>query len=138
MRCTRWSVQVLPGVPALLERLVQYRDVALGLLTGNVAGGARLKLGSAGLFHHFRTGAYGSDSEERNELPGVALNRAYETWGVRFEPQEVLVIGDTPRDVECGLAHDVRYPVAALREAGAHHVVQDFSTLDEVAELLVG
>lgn len=137
---------VLPGVVELMAALLEARDVALGLVTGNIVGGAELKLGSAGLYQHFRTGAFGSDSEERNQLPGVALRRAVETWGVAFDPDHVLVIGDTPRDVECGLHHGVvtvgvatgRYDAQALRDAGAHHVVDDFTGTGELRELLVG
>lgn len=137
---------ILPGVPELVETLARQADLALGLLTGNIAGGARLKLGSAGLHEHFATGAYGSDSEERNDLPAVALDRARSRWGVRFPADEVLVIGDTPRDVECGLAHGVRtvgvatgnFDADTLERAGAHHVVPDFSDRDAVLEILAG
>lgn len=139
-------MDVLPGVPELMDTLVGMPDVALGLVTGNIVGGAELKLGSAGLYDHFRTGAFGSDSEERNHLPGVALDRAQETWGVRFSGKDVLVIGDTPRDVECGLAHQVgtvgvasgRFAADELRNAGAHHVVEDFSDTDGLLGILLG
>lgn len=145
-RLPREPMMVLPGVRALVDRLAATSDAALGLVTGNIAGGARLKLGSAGLFDRFRMGAYGSDSEERNNLPGVALERALQTWGVRFPSRDVLVIGDTPRDVECGLAHGVvtvgvatgRYTRDALGDAGADHVVTDFSDTDALVELLLG
>jgi len=145
-RLPREPMKVLPGVRALVDRLSASGDAALGLVTGNIVGGARLKLGSAGLFDRFRMGAYGSDSEERNNLPRVALERALETWGVRFPSRDVLVIGDTPRDVECGLAHGVvtvgvatgRYSRDALRDAGADHVVTDFSDTDALVELLLG
>jgi phosphoglycolate phosphatase-like HAD superfamily hydrolase len=139
-------MDVLPGVQDLMEALTGMDEVAMGLVTGNIVGGAELKLGSAGLYSHFRTGAFGSDSEERNHLPGVALDRAEETWGVRFAPEHVLVIGDTPRDVECGLAHSVgtvgvatgRFAPDSLREAGAHHVVEDFTETDALLEIFLG
>lgn len=139
-------MDVLPGVRDLMEVLTAMEDVAMGLVTGNILGGAELKLGSAGLYDHFRTGAFGSDSEERNHLPGVALDRAEETWGIRFAPEDVLVIGDTPRDVECGLAHGVgtvgvatgRFAPKSLRDAGAHHVVDDFSGTDRLLEIFLG
>lgn len=139
-------MDVLPGVPALLEALTGEDDVALALLTGNIADGARLKLGSAGLAHHFGTGSYGSDAEDRDDLPGVALERAREAWGVRFPVDEVIVVGDTPRDVQCGRAVGTRtvavatghYDSPALREAGADHVVEDFGDTRAVLELLAG
>lgn len=137
---------VLPGVLELVEALAARVDVALGLVTGNIAGGARLKLSGPGLHHHFVIGAYGSDSEERNDLPALALRRARERWGVDFDPRDVLVIGDTPRDVECGRAHGLTtvgvatggYDEAALTGAGADHVLLDFGDTDRVTELLTG
>lgn len=139
-------VSVLPGVQALVSALVEVEDVALGLVTGNIAGGARLKLRGPGLDHHFEIGAYGSDSEERNELPGVALARARERWGIDFDAENVVVIGDTPRDVECGQAHGLTtvavatgsYRTHELEAAGAHHVLPDLSDTIGVRELLVG
>ncbi|MFW6125019.1 MAG: HAD family hydrolase, partial [Pirellulales bacterium] len=57
----RYRGQVLPGIAALLEQLAERRDVAVGLLTGNVRAGARLKLGHYGLAHHFRFGGFGDE-----------------------------------------------------------------------------
>ncbi len=139
-------MEVLPGVPELLEALAAEADVALALLTGNIADGARLKLGSAGLHQHFSTGSYGSDAEDRDALPAVALERAREAWGVRFPAQEVFVVGDTPRDVQCGRVAGARtvavatgrHPAEDLREAGADWVVADFADTGRVVELLVG
>lgn len=93
---------VLPGVPALLDALAAREDVAMGLLTGNVAEGARLKLDSVGLAEYFPVGGYGSDAENRDELPAVAMDRAHHHFGIDFPPETVVVVGDTPRDVACG------------------------------------
>ncbi|MFC1662189.1 HAD family hydrolase [Gemmatimonadota bacterium] len=93
---------VLPGVRGLLEDLYAREGVALGLLTGNIVEGARLKLGSVGLLDYFPIGGFGSDSEVREELTAVAMGRAAQNWGVEFPPEAVVVIGDTPRDVACG------------------------------------
>jgi phosphoglycolate phosphatase-like HAD superfamily hydrolase len=139
-------VSVLPGVRALVSALVELEDVALGLVTGNIAGGARLKLRGPGLDHHFEIGAYGSDAEERNELPRLALARARERWGVDFEAEDVVVIGDTPKDVECGRVHGLTtvavatgsYETHELEAAGAHHVLPDLSDTTGVRELLAG
>ncbi|MEJ2541010.1 MAG: HAD family hydrolase [Gemmatimonadota bacterium] len=145
-RLPQRPMAVLPGVDALMDALAAVKDVALGLVTGNIAGGARLKLRGAGLDRHFAVGAYGSDAEERNELPALALARARERWGVDFAREDVLVIGDTPRDVECGRAHGLStvgvatggYGTRELREAGAHHVLDDLSDTAGVRELLTG
>jgi phosphoglycolate phosphatase-like HAD superfamily hydrolase len=137
-------VTVLPGVRELLEGLASLHDIALGLVTGNIAGGAKLKLGSAGLWEHFEVGSYGSDHEERDELPAIALGRAEERWGRSFGPKSALIVGDTPRDIACGRACDIRtvavatgtYSAEALDAAGADHVLDDLSATERVVALL--
>lgn len=97
------SVEVFPGVRELLDQLEHEPDAILGLLTGNLREGARLKLEAAGLgFGRFRVGAFGSDHADRSELPEVAIQRAEEAFGRRFAGKEVVIIGDTPLDVACG------------------------------------
>jgi phosphoglycolate phosphatase-like HAD superfamily hydrolase len=135
---------VLPGVRELLEGLSGLEGVALGLLTGNIQGGARLKLASAGLWDHFAVGSFGSDHEERDELPAIALVRARERWGRPIEACDALIVGDTPRDVACGRAGGIRtlavatgtFGAEALREAGADHVLDDLSATERVVALL--
>ena len=95
-------MSVLPGVEELLDTLAHRDDVGLGLLTGNIAEGARLKLDSVGLTEYFQVGGYGSDAEDRDRLPSVAMGRANEHFGTEFSPGSVGVVGDTPRDVACG------------------------------------
>jgi len=144
-RLPRAPMTVLPGVPALVTMLEGVADVALGLVTGNVVAGARAKLRGSGLDGRFPVGAFGSDSEERNDLPGIAVERARVHWGTTFAPDEVIVIGDTPRDVECGRAHGLRtlavatgnFDADTLRAAGADAVVSDFSATSELRELLL-
>lgn len=138
-------MNVLPGVAWLLEELSAKGDVALGLLTGNIAGGAELKLRSAGLRDHFGMGSYGSDSEERNDLAPIALRRARETWNVDFAPGDAWVVGDTPADIHCGRAGGTRtlgvatgrYAAAALSSAGADVVLEDLSDTARVAAVLL-
>ena len=68
-------MRLLPGVAGLIEALDAEPDVALGLVTGNIIRGARLKLGSVGLAGCFAVGGYGSDDEIREHLPAIALER---------------------------------------------------------------
>lgn len=139
-------MRVLPGVRELLDALGDPGDVALGLVTGNVAAGADLKLGSARLREHFAIGGYGSDSEVRDDLPPVALSRAARRWAVEFEPHRVWVVGDTPRDVGCARAHGLRslavatgrYSGDELAAAGAEQVVESLGPTDAIVELLTG
>lgn len=97
------EVPVYPGVRPILDRLERSPDAVLGLLTGNVRDGARMKIEAAGLgFERFAVGAFGSDHAERSELPQVALERAEARFGHRFQGKSVVIIGDTPLDVACG------------------------------------
>lgn len=138
-------MKLLPGVGELVETLRLAEDVALGLVTGNILRGARLKLGSVGLAEHFRVGGYGSDHEVRDHLPGFALNRAVDAWGITFSEESVVVIGDTPRDVQCGKHHGTRTVAVAtgrfdrgqLEQTGADAVFEDFSDVDHVVEVLL-
>ena len=97
-------VTLLPGVADLVRRLDIADGVVLGLLTGNIEEGARIKLAPTGLWPYFRTGAFGSDDGDRRRLPSLAARRAQALTGHAFRPEEVLVIGDTPLDIECARA----------------------------------
>ena len=97
-------VTLLPGVADLVRRLDIAEGVVLGLLTGNIEEGARIKLAPTGLWPYFRTGAFGSDDGDRRRLPSLAARRAQALTGHAFRPEEVLVIGDTPLDIECARA----------------------------------
>ena len=90
------GMAVLPGVDALLDRLVGHPEFALGLVTGNIHDIVPYKLRAAGLDPSFFTfGAFGGDHMDRNKLPGIALERYEKIQGVPVEKGNVLVIGDT-------------------------------------------
>src|SRR5512147_595452 len=119
---------VHPGVAELLDRLAQMQeDFVVGLLTGNIEAGATIKLSAVRLEHHFRFGAFGSDSERREELPAVAVERARALTGQEYRGHDIVVIGDTPADMTCGLGLGVRslgvatgrYAPDQLKDAGA-------------------
>src|SRR5688572_14909671 len=94
---------VMPGVAPLLERLELEAGLVVGLLTGNVAEGAALKLRSGGIDPaRFRVGAYGSDAAHRPMLPEIAARRAEPFFGRIPHGPEVVIIGDTPADIHCG------------------------------------
>jgi phosphoglycolate phosphatase-like HAD superfamily hydrolase len=139
------ATRLMAGIEALLAALDSHAgaDRALvGLLTGNIAPGAALKLRSAGLApERFRVGAYGSDSARRADLPHVAAARAAALTGRAFVGRDVVIVGDTPDDVACGRPIGARsvavatgsYDVAALRAAGAAFV---FETLADTRAVL--
>ena len=103
------SDRVLPGVPELLAWLSGAQDVTLGLLTGNYEAVARLKLARARIGSAFPSGqgAFGSDDEDRTVLPKLARRRAGRR-GAPYPRERTVVIGDTPRDIACARADDVR------------------------------
>ncbi|MEO6061145.1 MAG: HAD family hydrolase [Thermoflexales bacterium] len=127
--------RVMPGVAALLPRLVD-AGIMLGLVSGALDAAAHIKLARAGLNRFFLFGGYGSDSSDRGELTRMAIDRCGRLHGHPTEPTRVLVVGDTPHDIEA--AHAARaiavgvatgkYSVEALRSAGADHVL---ATLQE-------
>jgi phosphoglycolate phosphatase len=114
------DMTVLPGVPSLLDELERSsHDALLGLLTGNLREGARIKLDAAGLgFDRFRVGAFGSDHADRPELPALAVERAQALVGRRFEGKDVVIIGDTPADIFCGAHLGVRTIAVATGSYG--------------------
>ncbi len=104
-------VDLLPGARELLENLSGRDDVVLGLLTGNIESLAYAKLGACSVDQHFTFGAFGSDCEDRYELPPIAVGRAFEETGHRFVGKDVVIIGDTEHDILCGRSIGV-YAVA--------------------------
>lgn len=96
--------RVLPGIAALLEALHEREDCVLGLLTGNIAKGAELKLAHYGVWDYFEFGAFADDHTDRNKLGPVAHARAAERHGVSFAAEDVYVLGDTPKDIDCARA----------------------------------
>ena len=132
---------VMPGVHRLLGRLEQERGVMLGLLTGNIAEGAALKLRSAGIDpQRFRVGAYGSDAAHRPDLPPIAADRAARYFGRVPSGPDVVIIGDTPADIACGECINARaiavatggYTQADLLACRPYAVFQDLSDTERV------
>jgi phosphoglycolate phosphatase-like HAD superfamily hydrolase len=126
---------VLPGIAALLEDLSAREGVAVGLLTGNLRAGARLKLGHYALYDYFAFGGFGDHHWERDDVAREALAavRAHLNGGVALE--KVWVIGDTPLDVQCARAIGARVAAVAtgwhsreeLEAAGPDLVLADLS-----------
>lgn len=137
---------VMPGIAPLLDRIESDPGAVLGLLTGNVQPGARLKLDAAGLdSRRFLVGAYGSDHADRGCLPGIAAARAESHFGRIPRGAEVVIIGDTPADVRCGAAISAKSVAVAtggysrdeLRAAGADLVFDDFADFARAAEAIL-
>jgi phosphoglycolate phosphatase len=133
------SDKVIPGIPALLEQLGERDDILLSLVTGNFEPVARMKLKRAGIGAFFAPGqgAFGSDAEDRAMLPAIARRRAGAD-GIAFPRERTIVVGDTPRDIFCARADDVRciavttgpYEAAQLSDADA--IADDAAQLSEL------
>ena len=137
---------LMPGVEPLLDRLEAVSGVVLGLLTGNLAEGASLKLRSGGIDPaRFRVGAYGSDAAHRPDLPEIAARRAEPHFGHVPAGSEVVIIGDTPADIHCGQGISARavgvatgaYSVSDLVACGPHAVFEDLSDTESVLEAIL-
>jgi len=126
--------EVLPGVAALLEAL-STRSLLIGLCTGNIARGARIKLARGGLDRFFGFGerdvvGFADDGEARERIVAAALRRAEARLGRALDPREALIIGDTPRDISAARSAGCpvlavatgRFGVEALRAEGPDHV----------------
>ena len=133
-----------PGIYELLRDMSMAGEPALGLLTGNIEQGARIKLDAFQLNDYFPSGAFGSDAEDRNMLLPIAVKRYAEFTGKKIAPEECLIIGDTPRDIECARIHGAKsvgvatgpYPLESLVQAGADHAFTDFGDYRSVLNIL--
>lgn len=99
---------LLPGVRELLGALQEDGRCHLGLLTGNIRRGAAIKLEYHGIAGHFLDGGFGDDGELRNDLGPVAVRRMEHATGRKFLVNEVIVVGDTPKDIACARAMSAR------------------------------
>lgn len=122
--------RVLDGAEELLQRLGQ-AGVLIGVISGAMEGAAHLKMQPGKLNRYFIFGAYGSDSPDRAELTRLGIGKASRLHGQALTPEEVYVVGDTPRDIEgahaagatgIGVASG-HYDSDQLRAAGADHVL---------------
>jgi phosphoglycolate phosphatase len=137
-------VRVMPGIAEIVRTLARRDDAVVGLLTGNIEGGARLKLRPTGLWPLFRVGAFGSDHIDRRELPAVACARARAVTARDFPFARVTIIGDTPLDVDCARACGAtavavatgQHDAAELAACAPDHLFSDFSDVERALAAL--
>lgn len=128
------NYRVLPGIVSLLDEMSRRTDVVLGLATGNIEPGARIKLQRGDLNRYFVSGGFGSDSEDRTEVVRKAAEKAADKRGAAFKPSDVYVIGDTPLDIDAGRAAGFKtvgvasgsYSVDQLLQSGPTFAIPDF------------
>ena len=125
---------VLPGVREALDALRPFEDagaVSVGLLTGNFARGAEIKLTHFDLWTRFAFGAYGDRHVSRRDLVPLAIDAAAHAGAGTFHPSSIVVVGDTPADVDCAHAHGAKaiavatgtYTLEQLRATGAESAI---------------
>ena len=139
-------VRLLPGVRALVDAVDRHPATTLGLLTGNYPETGRFKIELAGLDpDRFEVAAGGIDGGSRRDLPRVAMQRFAERVGRPADPSKVVIIGDTPNDVDCAKANGCRvlavatgmYSIDELRDCGADLAVQDLADTDALLRWLL-
>ena len=139
------EIEVFPGVLQLLNRVEQHPDLVPALLTGNMEKNGYLKIRSAKIETDFKLGAFGSDHEDRNILPEIAQQKSQQILGKTFPGKDTIVIGDTPRDVECGRVGGAfciavatgRFSVDELAECKPDLLLADLSDVDGFIEAIL-
>lgn len=137
---------ILPGVVDLLHQLNERNDVALGLLTGNLEVGARLKLQHFAIDHFFHFGGFGDHHHDRDDVARVAHAAARRHLNSEIHADRVWVIGDTPSDVKCGRAIGAKVLAVAtgihsleeLESSRPDDLRSSLSDVDSVLKLMVG
>ncbi len=136
---------VLKGVHDLINALLRHK-VTLGLVTGNYATAANLKLKAGGFqTHHFEITAFSDDAKTRNDLPPKAISKYQQSKSIKIHPAEVMIIGDTPRDVECAKVNGCHafavatgsYSYEELQASGADTIAHDFQDSSLLLDLLL-
>lgn len=138
-----YAVKAYPGAHEVVASMRAREDMALGIVTGNVATTAPIKLRAAGFDPAwFPVGAFGSEALHRDDLPSLAIERAQQHYDRFFPAERVLVIGDTPMDIACARAAGARVAAVAtgfspreeLAAAKPDYLLDDLTTFWDVVE----
>lgn len=142
---TKGNLELLRNVDVLLNTLNKSNNITLGLLTGNFKENAYLKLSVYGLTKYFPFGAFGDDNYDRNLLPPVVFERANIFAGDNmFSSQNSIIIGDSPRDIECAGTNDMKVLIVAtglfsrqdLSVKRPDIILNDFSDMSKTLDAL--
>lgn len=131
--------QVLPGIFEILKKASAFSSLFVGLGTGNFEEGARIKLERGGLNSYFVFGGFGSDALNRDEVLKIGVAKAEERFGIQCIPENVFVIGDTPRDIQSARAIGARVIAVATggyesKDLKAFHPDCLFENLSDVRQ----
>ena len=142
---SRAQVRIMPGIEEGISRLRDAGTATLGLLTGNYGEAIPLKLAAIGLQPSwFEITAFGDEAPSRRDLAALAIAKYSRTLGSPVEASRVVVVGDTPRDIDCAHAHGCfafavatgAYGTTELAEAGADLVVADLRDPSPLLEVV--
>ncbi|MEI6638685.1 MAG: hydrolase [Chlorobium sp.] len=139
-RAKESDVVLTEGIRELLEELSSHAELLLGLLTGNFEASGRHKLHLPEINHYFSFGAFADDGEHRNDLPPVAVGKAYQLTGRHFSEQDIIIIGDTEHDIVCARAVNAKsiavatgtYSTEELQKHHPHVLYENLSRTDVV------
>ncbi len=134
------DIILMQGIRELLDKLSASSAVMLGLLTGNFEGSGRHKLLMPDINHYFSFGAFADDAASRNELPQVAVDKAYQLTGEKFSDQNIIIIGDTEHDIACARVLNAKsiavatgtYSSAELKKHNPHILYENLTATDIV------
>ncbi len=134
------DIILMQGIRELLDKLSASSAVMLGLLTGNFEGSGRHKLLMPDINHYFSFGAFADDAASRNELPQVAVDKAYQLTGKKFSDQNIIIIGDTEHDIACARVLNAKsiavatgtYSSAELKKHNPHILYENLTATDIV------
>jgi phosphoglycolate phosphatase-like HAD superfamily hydrolase len=136
---------ILPGVKVLMDSLMGDSNFVLGLVTGNIEAIVPHKLKAVGIEPGiFKFGAYGGDHIDRNHLPSLALKRLGAILDGVVDPASALVIGDTPRDIDCARENGLkvlsvatgRFDVGELAAHSPDYLLEDLGDTEQVMHIL--
>ncbi|MBI1370393.1 MAG: HAD hydrolase-like protein [Planctomycetes bacterium] len=139
------GVRILPGVIELLDEMHRHAGITLGILTGNYARTTPVKLRAAGIDPDiFAVGAFGDDANTRPGMVPVALARYEKLHARPVLPNDVMLIGDTPKDIDAAKSNNCLavgvatgpYSTAELLDAGADLALPDLADPTAIWELL--
>jgi len=137
---------LLPGIVPILDTLAKTPGVAVGLLTGNIRRGAAVKLGHFGIGDRFDFGGFGDHHFDRDEVAREAWTEVTRRFGADLPPENILVIGDTPLDVQCARAIGAKVLAVAtgihtqeqLADCGPDFCMADLGNHQSVLEACLG
>jgi phosphoglycolate phosphatase len=136
----------IQGAMELLDVMKEADEIKVGLLTGNSEERGWNKLEKAGMRDFFRFGVFSNDAETREDLFQVAIEKAEGVFGMRFDPKDVWIIGDTPRDVSTAVKNGAKciavttgpFKERELISEGADFVLKDLTDYKRIISIILG